>query len=96
MLSGGGGFAEAFNREPAPAVRFRVDAPVTRRTPRRSGCEDFPHPVPQCRRFSPGNRTGTTPFGAQLCHLSPALHTPPKSGYTVCGLCHVEWGRATL
>ena len=26
---------------------FRVEAPVTRRSPHRSGREDFPHPVPQ-------------------------------------------------
>ena len=72
------------------SVRFRVDAPVTRRTPHRSGREDFPHPVPQPRRFSPlrkpnrhdpVRRTTMLPADSQ-----PASHTPPKSGYTVCGL----------
>ena len=28
-------------------IDFRVEAPVTRRSPHRSGREDFPHPVPQ-------------------------------------------------
>jgi len=30
-----------------PIKNFRVDAPVTRRTPHRSGREGLPHPVPR-------------------------------------------------
>ncbi len=32
-------------------VHFRVEAPVTRRSPHRSGREDFPHPVPRFQAF---------------------------------------------
>ncbi len=44
-----GGLIETSKWE--PAIRFRTDAPVTGRT-RRSGREDFPHPVPETIRIS--------------------------------------------
>jgi hypothetical protein len=39
--------SEPVNGSERLGVAFRVDAPVTRRTPHRSGREGFPHPVPR-------------------------------------------------
>ena len=42
-------------RSGAP-VRFRVEAPVTQRSPHRPVREDFPHTVPWLRFFLPNRR----------------------------------------
>jgi len=45
-------YANAKNGIASP-VWFRVEAPVTRRSPHRSGREAFPHTVPRFKLFLP-------------------------------------------
>jgi len=49
----------------ASGVWFRVEAPVTRRSPHRPVREGFPHTVPRFRLFyQVVNQSGDTPIGA--------------------------------
>ena len=53
----------------ATFVRFRVRASVSRRPPRRSGREDFPHPVPRFRPFLPSRQPARRHPGRRITLL---------------------------